>query len=143
MTQRSLQSILLVDDDEIFHFVSKVFIDKLNLDVEVHTVFDGMEALDFLEEVNVKLKKDDSFVPCLLILDINMPVMNGWKFLDAYINRFSNEIKNNIVIVMATVSEDERDLIQASNNPIIREYIQKPLTDVKLMQIMEKYFFLK
>lgn len=131
---------MLVDDDEATVFLTKVFIDLLDLDIPVHTAANGREALDFLEEQSIRLKEGNSFAPCLLVLDITMPVMNGWQFLDAYMNRFSEELKEKIVIVMITVSEDERDIIRAINNPVVKEYIQKPLSDKKLLELLEKYF---
>jgi CheY-like chemotaxis protein len=136
----AIKSVLLVDDDEASIFLNKIFIRKLGLDAKVYSALNGREALDFLDEISITLKGDDSFGPCLLILDINMPILDGWGFLDAYNHRYSEEIKDNIIVVMITVSEDERDLIRASNNPMIKEYLQKPLSDEQLLMIMERYF---
>ncbi|MEH6681149.1 MAG: response regulator [Sediminicola sp.] len=140
MEKFAINSVLLVDDDEASIFLNKIFIRKLGLDAKVYTALNGREALDFLDEVSITLKGEDSFGPCLLILDINMPILDGWGFLDAYAQRFSEEMKEHIVIVMITVSEDERDLIRASNNPMIKEYLQKPLSDEHLLMIMQRYF---
>lgn len=140
MENFAIKSVLLVDDDEASIFLNKIFIRKLGLDAKVYSALNGREALDFLDEISITLKGEDSFAPCLLILDINMPVLDGWGFLDAYNNRYSEEIKENIIVVMITVSEDERDLIRASNNPMIKEYLQKPLSDEQLLTIMERYF---
>lgn len=140
MSLYSIKSVMLVDDDEATVFLTKVFIDLLELDIPVHTAVNGREALEFLEEQSIRLKDANSFTPCLLVLDITMPVMNGWQFLDAYVNRFSEELKEKIVIVMITVSEDERDIIRAVNNPVVKEYLQKPLSDKKLLELLEKYF---
>ncbi|MEB8328998.1 response regulator [Flavobacteriaceae bacterium KMM 6897] len=140
MPQFSLKSVLLVDDDPAATFINKVFIRNLPLDVEVYSVGDGKEALDLLDEISISLNGEQAFVPCLLILDIKMPVMDGWEFLDAYTHRYSEEIKNNITIVVTTMSEDERDIIRASNNPMIKEFVQKPLSDEKLLEIVETHF---
>lgn len=139
MSLYSVRSVLIVDDDEASVFLSKLFIENLELDIEVFSAKDGKEALEFLEEKNIKAG-GDAFTPCLIVLDINMPVMNGWQFLDAYQKRFPKELQTRIVIAMMTVSEDERDFIRAMKNPFISEYISKPLTDERVLEIMEKHF---
>tara|TARA_R110002051_G_scaffold5851_3_gene29347 strand:- start:1182 stop:1619 length:438 start_codon:yes stop_codon:yes gene_type:complete len=136
----SIKSVLLVDDDPAATFINKVFIRNLPLDVEVYSATDGKDALDLLDEMSISLNGEQSFIPCLLILDISMPVMDGWEFLDAYTQRYSQEIKNKITIVVTTMSEDERDIIKASNNPMIKEFVHKPLSDEKLFEIVEKHF---
>jgi CheY-like chemotaxis protein len=143
VTQFSIKSVLLVDDDPAATFINKVFIRNLPLEVDVYSASDGKDALDLLDEMSISLNGQQSFVPCLLILDIKMPVMDGWEFLDAYTHRYSKEIKNNITIVVTTMSEDERDIIKASNNPMIKEFVQKPLSDEKLLEIVEKHFMEK
>jgi len=140
MSLFSVKSVLIVDDDEASVFLSKLFIENLELDIDVFSANDGKAALEVLEEKNINPEVGNSFTPCLVVLDINMPVMNGWQFLDAYQKRFPKELQSNIVIAMMTVSEDERDFIRAMNNPFINEYISKPLTDERVLEIMEKYF---
>lgn len=139
MNPFNLKSVFLIDDDEISNFLNKILIKNLGLDVEVFTAGNGREALNNLEERTIGAT-GESITPCLLILDINMPVMNGWQFLEAFDKRFSEEIKKNITIVMITVSEDERDIIRATNNSLVMDYIHKPLSDEKLLEIMMSYF---
>ena len=131
----NVKSILLVDDDESTNFINSVFIKKLDIDVDVYKALNGAEALEILEESI----GDPDFFPCLIILDINMPVMNGWTFLDNY-KKLSPSIKNNCVIVMTTVSEDEKDLIRANKNQDIKEYFQKPMSDEKFSTLLNEYF---
>ena len=131
----NVNSILLVDDDESTNFINSVFIKKLDIDVDVYKALNGVEALEIIEDTIA----DPDFYPCLIILDINMPIMNGWTFLDKY-KKLSPSIKNNCVVVMTTVSEDEKDLIRANNNEEIKEYFQKPMSDEKFSQLINKYF---
>lgn len=139
MNPFALKSVFLIDDDEISNFLNKILIKNLGLDVEVLTAGNGREALNILEERTIGAS-GESIAPCLLILDINMPVMNGWQFLEAFDKRFSEAIKKKITIVMITVSEDQRDVIRATNNSLVMDYIHKPLTDEKLLEIMVRYF---
>ncbi|QWX85130.1 response regulator [Cellulophaga sp. HaHaR_3_176] len=130
-----VKSILLVDDDESTNFINSVFIKKLDIDVDVYITLDGAEALELIDTS----KDEEDFFPCLIILDINMPGMNGWAFLDNYKN-LPASIKDNCVVVMTTVSEDEKDLIRANNNNDVKEYFQKPMSDEKFSTLIYKYF---
>lgn len=135
LRKMNLKSILLVDDDESTNFINSIFIKKLDIDVDIYKKMNGSEALDFLN--SSKLNED--FFPCLIVLDINMPIMNGWEFLDQYKN-FNESLKKECIIVMTTVSEDEQDLIRASRNNDIKEYYQKPMSDEKFSQLISEYF---
>jgi CheY-like chemotaxis protein len=131
----NINSILLIDDDESTNFINSVFIQKLDIDVDVYKALNGEEGLELLEDS----LNDPDFFPCLISLDINMPVMNGWTFLDKYKN-FSQEIKDKCVIVMTTVSEDDKDLIRANKNEDVKEFYQKPMSDEKFGSLLNTYF---
>lgn len=136
MTQYPLMSILLVDDDEISNLFNKIFINKLNLDVEIQEALNGREAFTILRSDNPNPIK----TPCLLLLDVKMPIMDGWEFLGQYEKEVDNETRAQIVIIMLTTSEDQADLIRAMKNPLISEFIQKPLSERKITEIIKKYF---
>jgi len=135
-----LKSIILIDDDEISNLFNKIFIAKLNLNTSVDIFLNGKEALDFLYrkcDFNDKNFKLDS---CLLLLDIKMPIMNGWEFLETYSEKFPEHIRNQIVIVMLTTSEDEGDMIKALKNSNVKEFIRKPLSEKTFTRLIGKYF---
>jgi CheY-like chemotaxis protein len=136
MSAPHLNSILLIDDDEISNLFNKIFIGKLKLDVKINVVANGKEALGALSI----FKDTPEIMPCLLLLDIKMPVMDGWQFLDAYDTDVGQSVKENIVIVMLTTSQDETDMIKAMENPNIKEFIQKPLSDRIFRELISKYF---
>ena len=66
--------------------------------------------------------------------------MDGWQFLEAYHTQVPQNIKDNIIIVMLTTSEDEGDAIKAMNNPNIKEFIQKPLSEEIFLKLIETHF---
>ena len=127
-----LKSILLVDDDHSNNFLNKIFIGQLNLDVEVDIALNGQEALHHIQ--------DEFIGPCLLVLDLKMPILNGWEFLEAYEELIPDEIKEQIVIVVITISSDKADASKARKSPHIQQYVQKPLSDLKFKKLIEKFF---
>lgn len=137
MSLFNLGSILLVDDDEISNLFNQIFISKLSLSVEVDIVLNGKDALEFVTSF---IEPPNNLLPCLLLLDIKMPIMDGWQFLDAYHTQVPQNIKDNIIIVMLTTSEDEGDSIKAMNNPNIKEFVQKPLSEEFFLKLIETHF---
>tara|TARA_R110002111_G_scaffold76221_1_gene120738 strand:- start:56 stop:466 length:411 start_codon:yes stop_codon:yes gene_type:complete len=111
-----LNTILLIDDDEIDqHLCQRVF-KRSGLSLKLLTARDGVEALELLRET-------DPF-PDLILLDINMPRMNGHEFLAEYSKLGRRDIP---VIVMLTSSDQSCDREQAMKHPVVRDYILKPL----------------
>ena len=125
-----LKSILLVDDDHSNNFLNKIFISQLHLDAEVSIALNGKEALDHIQNKLV--------TPCLLILDLQMPVMDGWEFLDAYHEEIPQKVKDQIVIHIITISDDKVDASRARKNPYIKRLVQKPVTDLKFKKLVKK-----
>ncbi|MEP3210096.1 MAG: response regulator [Maribacter sp.] len=133
----SLNSILLVDDDEISHLFNKIFIGKLNLNVDLDFALNGKEALHLLAPAN---GSSTILLPCLVLLDVNMPVMGGWEFLKAYVEEVHPDTRKKVTIVMLTTSADEADMIKVMNNPHVKEYVKKPLSEEAIRQLIGKYF---
>ncbi len=102
------------------------------MQLKVNIALNGLEALTYLR---------DSFEgPCLIILDIFMPVMDGWEFLEDYDKTIPKEIKDQVVIVMITMSSDQNNVVLARKNPYVAQYLQKPLSDLKFKKLIKKYF---
>ncbi|WP_175416204.1 response regulator [Aggregatimonas sangjinii] len=128
----ALQSILLVDDDHSNNFLNKIFINQLNLDVTVDIALNGEEALAHIS--------DKVTTPCLVILDLQMPVMDGWEFLEAFHQSVPKKIKDLITIVVISVSGEKADVSKARKNPYVKHFIQKPVSDLKFRRLIQKYF---
>lgn len=140
MYSPALKSILLVDDDEISNLFNKIFIGKLNLDIEVAIALNGLEALNFLKPRDKNVANILLQLPCLLLLDIKMPKMNGWEFLKAYEQSVAKAIRDEVVIVMLTTSQDEGDAIAAMKNSSIKKFMQKPLSEENFALLIKMYF---
>jgi CheY-like chemotaxis protein len=98
----------------------------------IQTVSSGMEALQFI----VNYDPDLNSCPELIFLDINMPVMNGFEFLDSF-RQLTFLNKENVRIVMLTNSYNEDDVEKCKEYGVL-QYVNKPLTDQKIKDLIEK-----
>ena len=73
--RKKLECILLIDDDDEDNFYHKIVIERMNITKRIEVAYNGLEALEFLQ-------KESQIIPELIFLDINMPKMNGWEFLE-------------------------------------------------------------
>ncbi|SDM51785.1 response regulator [Kriegella aquimaris] len=128
-----LNSILLVDDDPATNFVHRFVIKKTKLTEKVTVVENGKEALDYLQS------NDNEPKPNIIFLDINMPIMNGWQFLEEY-ERLNANTQGDIVLIMLTTSLNPDDLSKANTFTTINGYRNKPLTTKMIEEIVEEYF---
>jgi len=109
-----IHSILVVDDDENDQFICEYTIRKFDPSIRVIKAFDGSEALDILRRET----------PDAIILDINMPVMNGFEFLDRYAEEFEVHAP---VVAMLTSSHLGKDRERAMQYAFVKSYFEKPL----------------
>lgn len=137
MIASPIKSVVLIDDDEISNLFNKIFIRRLDLDIEIETVANGAKAIALLTDQKTRLEK-----PLLLLLDMRMPVMDGWKFLEAY-DSLDEELRNESFIVVLTTSENEKEMISATKNPNIDAIIRKPLSEKKFTGLIQKLFIRK
>ncbi len=125
--------IALVDDDKIFQLTASKTIKAANLTDKVLQFENGEEALDFL-----KHHADDSEnLPDFIFLDINMPYVDGWMFLEDYAGLKTN-LSKTISIFMVSSSIDPRDMDRARRNTDVREYVIKPVTREKFIELLQK-----
>ena len=126
--------VLLIDDDNATNFLNSWIIKKLNFSENIVIKKDGKQALDFLTtSVNGQFPK-----PRLILLDINMPVMNGWEFMDNY-KILTDQQRAKIVLVLLTTSRNSKDIAKSKEYPDITGYENKPLSIKKMENIIKKY----
>ena len=130
-----LKSILLVDDDDTTNLVNSFFIRRLDSTLKVHMLNNGKDAIEFLKNAS-----PNEEMPCLLMLDVNMSIMNGWEFLDVYSEELDAQLKENIVIVVLTGMDLDENAM-AMTHPNVVEMVQKPLSDIKFRALVTKHFF--
>ena len=119
-------SIILVDDDPINNLINKRLIAKLKVAETVEDYLEAELALKRIQEIDHNKK-------VLILLDINMPVMNGWDFLKFY-SEILAERKD--IIVMLSSSIDHKDRKKALSFQEVKAFLEKPLTIEKMKSIL-------
>ncbi|TGE29877.1 response regulator [Hymenobacter metallicola] len=133
---QKLSCVLLVDDDPITNFLNQRLLDELGLAEKLLVALNGKEAIALIEENCASSSPADC--PALVLLDVNMPVMNGFDFLDAY-EQLEAAQQHPSVIIMLTTSLHPRDVqrVEALN---IAGFLNKPLTKEKVEGILQAHF---
>lgn len=127
--------VLCVDDDPIALLLSKLVITKAGFADEIITLANGQEAVDYLE--NELAGQEDAKGPKLLILlDLNMPVMDGWEFLQQFNDRLQQSYPDTRIILLSS-SVDPNDIRKAKDFSMVLDFFPKPLTKEMLTTIMD------
>jgi len=134
-----LNSVLLIDDDEPTNFYTQLIIEESGCADHIQVAQGGREALNYLSKT--QHQKGENRFPCpdLIFLDINMPAMDGWEFLDEY-KKLHKESQGKIIVVMLTTSLNPDDKAKANEMPEIAGFESKPLTEEKLHKILKEHF---
>ncbi len=124
--------ICVIDDDQVYQYTVTRTIEVQKLAKKILVFSDGEEAIQFLID-NVANNEN---VPDVIFLDINMPVMDGWQFLEEYV-RIKPTIGKKVTIYMVSSSVDPVDLERAKKISEISDYIIKPVTPNRLKDIID------
>jgi two-component system, chemotaxis family, chemotaxis protein CheY len=123
--------VALVDDDKIFQLTASKTIKALQLSDQILQFENGEDALKYLVD---NASNADS-LPDYIFLDINMPFVDGWMFLQDY-SGFKQNLVKEIAIFMVSSSIDPRDIHRARSIPDVQEYVIKPLSREKFIQLL-------
>jgi len=122
--------ILLIDDEPVFNFIAESHIKRIDPSAEVFSVFNGKEAITFLEDAfNGKIK-----TPTHIFLDLNMPIMDGFSFLTEY-KKLSKAYKTDIQVIIVTSSTNLLDKARTRHFDV-NNYINKPISTEQLKYIL-------
>ena len=129
----SIKNLLLIDDDEIFTFLTKKIIERTNLTRHIKIFQNGKEALDFL----YAYAGNTEVLPEVIFLDLSMPVMDGWAFLVEYI-QLKPSLGKKITLYIVSSSVSPRDHEKAKTYSEVSDFIIKPMTKEKFIEIIKK-----
>lgn len=122
----------VIDDDSIYQMLMKRMVQKLNPNIVVQDYLNGKKAYDVLERV---LQEEPSLAPDVIFLDINMPVMNGWEFLEAFL-RLCESYPLPIPIFIVSSSIDKFDFDKAKTYAVVIDYLVKPIAKDTLIKYL-------
>lgn len=138
---KKLNCILLIDDDPATNFLHKLIIEQAQIANQIKIVYNGQEAMDYLTRQNDYQNADDASdpLPDLIFLDINMPVMDGWEFLEAYQETFNKNMAT-VICMLSTALPKNVESKMTTKSISVNHFIEKPLRKERLYGILEKFF---
>lgn len=125
---------MLVDDNPYDNFFHERVIRKCDFAQNIVVKLTAMDALAYLRTT----PKGENTHPDLIFLDINMPAMDGWEFLEEY-SKLEEELQSKIVIVMLSTSQNPEDIEKARKSKVPVDFRTKPLTREMLEEMWQKY----
>lgn len=128
------KSILIIDDDEVFHLINEKLLSKAGLASKIHSVRSSQEALQIFNQYFARITD----IPDVILLDLNMPGMDGFEFIKAF-RCLNFPHKEKIVIIILTSSNTESDMKKAESLGI-KYFITKPMKIENLKVIIENEF---
>ncbi|RNI25962.1 response regulator [Rufibacter latericius] len=132
---KKLNLILLVDDDETTNYLNKRLLTRMEIAENIEVVTNGEEALNFLKEAIAAGQP----LPDLMFLDIKMPVMDGFEFLDQY-HQLPETAQKCILVMMLTSSASFYDLEKLKKYNAVEQHISKPLEEAHVREILNQHF---
>lgn len=130
---KALKSTCIIDDDPIFVFGTKRMMKQLNFSEDILVYENGQDAI-----LNLKKMVDDGIpLPTVIFLDLNMPIMNGWEFLDDF-GKIPNPNREHVLVYIVSSSIDPRDIERVEEYRAVSKYMIKPVTPEDLQKIKEE-----
>ena len=136
-TVPAFKKIMVIDDNPTDRYIAKRMAEKYHFAEEIILQESALEALNYIRS----LENTPDLLPQFIFLDINMPGMNGYEFLEEYAN-LSESIRTNCIVLMITTSIHPDDFKRAENNPSVFRFLNKPL-DREKFRLLEYEFSLK
>ena len=127
-----IHSSCIIDDDPIFIYGTKRIMKEIHFCDSILVYNNGQDAIEGLTELTV----NGDALPSVIFLDLNMPIMNGWEFLELF-TKIPNTTLSEITVYIISSSVDPRDLEKVKNYKIVNNYILKPLTPKDLEGVVE------
>lgn len=134
---KKIKSVMIIDDNEIDIFINQKTIESLNIAKRVQSFSSAQDALNYLKLMDEENSYYQLLAPQLILLDINMPIIDGFKFLDEF-NKYTIFKQNPIAIFMLSSSLSPDDINKINNYKNVFGIISKPLKADKLIEQLKK-----
>ncbi len=131
MELKKIQSTCIIDDDPIFIYGTRRIMKEVDFCDNILVFNNGQDAIEGLKEL---IDKGED-LPEVLFLDLNMPIMNGWEFLEDFV-KIPNPDGKKVIIYIISSSVDPRDLERIRNYKMVNNYILKPLSPQDLENVL-------
>ena len=128
----TINTLCIVDDDDIFQYLTKIIVEKTQLVQGIKIFSNGKEAIDFFYSVQNHPEK----IPEVILLDLNMPILDGWGFLEEFI-RLKPKLGKKVTIYIVSSSINPLDIEKAQSIGEVTDYIIKPITQEKFMNMLK------
>jgi len=133
MSTAAKHIVCLIDDDNIYQYTARVILESTGLAKKIHSFYNGSEAITyFRDEKNLR----PEILPDVIFVDINMPVMNGWEFLEEYQKLYAT-LPKPIVVYVVSSSVDSSDMQKSRSYKAVSDYLVKPVNRSKYQELME------
>jgi CheY-like chemotaxis protein len=140
MNVKKVASLLMVDDNSFDVLYTKRVLEKSGRFGHVYSVTDGAEALALFQNYEESRRQHpEAFPPLLILLDINMPLMSGFEFLSAFAEIASEVERTPSIVVMLTSSSFDNDRNKALQDPLVKDYIVKPMTRARAVELADTF----
>ena len=132
---KKIQRVIMVDDDPYSQMICKHIMRRIAGEIEVIEFTLPEKGIEFIEETYDKIINDS---PTILLLDINMPVMTGWDFLERF-ESATGDVKKQVIIFLLSSSIDQHDKERAAANKYVKDFLTKPFRK-EMVEIIFKDF---
>lgn len=138
MSLFKIKEVYLVEDDAIVRLVASKIFKNIEFQSPIHHFENGKEAIDVIAKKAADNGFDLTGEKILLLLDINMPVMDAWDFLDQF-KELDQNVKNHFLVSIITSSINSSDKVRAFSYPEVSDYITKPLSGKHIIDFLKKH----
>jgi len=133
MANKKYNNVMLIDDNEIDNLINQKMIEAAAVAENIYTHTSAKSAIEFLKNIE-SLDVADKVLPEVIFLDIDMPLMDGFQFLDEF-EKLGNGSKKKCKIVMLTSSINPQDFTRSKKYTSVKQYLNKPLTNESIVKL--------